>query len=134
MRAREFIIEQRDLPPETKDPMRYTFVLPGLSASDPYKNYRMGVALARARSDYSKTLNPQNDGIDPYMPEWSAETAFGEHAVVAGMTPSIEPVIDMALKMTKTPGGKKMVSTGPSKEPDFVLGKSPIKPFKGYPR
>ena len=134
MRAREFITEQADLPPEEAEPMRYTYVLPGLSAADPYKNYRMGVAMARARSDYARALNPQNNGIDPYMPEWSAETAFGEHAVVAGMTANIEPVIDLALKMTKTPGGKKMVSTGPSEEPDLVATKSPIRPFRGYPR
>lgn len=134
MRAREFITEQRDLAPEQSEPMRYTYVLPGLSAADPYKNYRMGVAVARARSDYASALNPQNDGIDPYMPEWSSETPFGEHAVVVGMNSGIEPVIDAALKMTKTPGGKKMVSTGPSEEPSFVTSTSPIKPFKGYPR
>ena len=134
MRAREFIFEQRDLPPESAAPMRYTYVLPGLSASDPYKNYRMGVALARARSDHAKRSNPENKLIDPYTPEWSAETAFGEHAVVAGMTAAIEPVIDMALSMTKTPGGKRMVSTGPSEEPKSVTTPSPIKPFKGSPR
>lgn len=134
MRAREFITEERDLPPETAEPMRYTYVLPGLSASDPYKNYRMGVAMARARSEYAMTLNPENKNIDPYMPEWSAETAFGEHAVVAGMGPGIIPVIDAALKMTKTPGGKRLVSTAPSEEPSFVTTKSPIQSFKGYPR
>ena len=32
MRAREFIVEQKDLPPEVAEPMRYTYVLPGLSA------------------------------------------------------------------------------------------------------
>lgn len=134
MRAREFITEQADLPLETADPMRYTYVLPGLSAADPYKNYRMGVAMARARSDYAKALNPQNAGIDPYTPAWSAETPFGEHAVVVGMSDGIEPVINAALKMTKTPGGKKMVSSGPSEEPDFVSTKSPVVSFKGYPR
>jgi hypothetical protein len=36
--------------------------------------------------------------------------------------------------MTKTPGGKKMVSSGPSEEPAFVDTKSPVKAFKGYPR
>ena len=134
MRAREFIREQKELPPETAEPMRYTYVLPGLSAADPYKNYRMGVAMARARADYAMSLNPDNKKIDPYMPEWSAETAFGEHAVVAGMGPGIKPVIDAALKMTKTPGGKRLVSTAPSEEPKFVDTKSPIKAFKGYPR
>ena len=126
MRAREFITEQRDLPPETKNPMRYTYTLPGLSSSDPYKTYRMGQALARARSDAAK------DNINPFMPEWSAETAFGEHAVVSGMNSGIAQIIDTALTMTKTPGGKQMMSTAESDEPDFVETQSPVKPFKGY--
>lgn len=128
MRAKEFIREQRELPPETKEPMRYTYTLPGLSSSDPYKTYRMGVAVARARSEYRK------DDVNPFMPEWSAETAFGEHAVVSGMNSGIADVIDAALAMTKTPGGKKIVSSPTSDEPDFVLTNSPVKAFKGYPR
>lgn len=126
MRAREFVREQRELPDETREPMRYTYTLPGLSSSDPYKTYRMGVAVARARSDYRK------DDVNPYMPEWSAETAFGEHAVVSGMNSGIEQVIDAALKMTKTPGGKRAVSTPTSAEPDFVETQSPVRSFKGY--
>lgn len=129
MRAREFITEQAaELPPEQADPMRYTYVIPGLSAADPYRNYRFGVAVARARSEYRK------DDVNPNMPEWHDETAFGEHGIVAGMNPGIAKVIDAALKMTKTKGGKKMVSSGPSEEPAFVDNKSPVKAFKGYPR
>lgn len=134
MRAREFIREQRELPPEYADPMRYTYVLPGLSSADPYRNYRFGVALARARADHAARQNPQNDKIDPFTPEWTAETAFGEHGVIAGFNDNIVPVIDQALKMTKTPGGKKLVSTAASEEPNLVGKQSPIKAFKGYPR
>jgi hypothetical protein len=128
MRAREFIAEQRDLAPEQAAPMRQTYVIPGLSASDPYNNYRFGVAMARARSDYRK------DDVNPYMPEWSTETAFGEHGVVVGMNDGVRPMIDAALKMTGTKGGKKLVSTPNSDEPEFVDKQSPVKPFKGYPR
>jgi hypothetical protein len=128
MRAREFIREQRELPPESKEPLRYTYTLPGLGSSDPYKTYRMGVALARARSEYRK------DDVNPYMPEWTAETAFGEHGIVAGMGTGIDKLIDAALTMTKTPGGKHLVSSGPSEEPKFVDTQSPVKAFKGYPR
>ena len=128
MRAREFIAEQRELPPESKDPMRDTYMLPGLSAADPYKSYRFGVAMARARSDLGK------DGVNPFMPEWSAETAFGEHAIVAGFNNSVAEIIDTALAMSDTPGGKVMVSTPESDEPDFVEKVSPVKPFAGYPR
>lgn len=126
MRAREFIREQRELPDETKDPMRDTYILPGLSAADPYKSYRMGVALARARSEYRK------DDVNPYMPEWTAETAFGEHAVISGFNHGVAQIIDAALAMTDTPGGKKLVSTPDSSEPDFIDKQSPIKAFKGY--
>jgi hypothetical protein len=126
MRAREFVTEQKNLPPEQADPMRYTYVIPGLSAADPYRNYRFGVAIARARSDHG------TDGLNKDFPEWSAETAFGEHGVVAGMTPSIDKIIDQALAMTHTPGGKQMVSTPTSTEPAFVDTKSPINSFKGY--
>lgn len=126
MRAREFIREQKELPPETKDPMRYTYTLPGLSAADPYKSYRMGVAIARARSEYRK------DDVNPHMPKWTAETAFGEHAVVSGFNSGVGELIDAALAMTDTPGGKKLVSTPESDEPSFVDTQSPIKAFKGY--
>lgn len=128
MRAKEFIAEQRDLPPETKEPMRDTYILPGLSASDPYKSYRFGVAMARARSEWRK------DDVNPYMPEWSAETAFGEHAIVSGFNHGVAEIIDAALKMTDTPGGKALVSTPGSDEPDLVDKVSPVKAFKGYPR
>lgn len=128
MRAREFIREQQELPPETREPLKNTYVIPGLSAADPYKNYRFGVAIARARSDVTP------DTVNPFRPEWSAETAFGENGVVVGFNNNIDPVIDAALKMTKTPGGKKLVSTAKSEEPNFVDKTSPIKAFKGYPR
>lgn len=128
MRAREFITEQAKLAPEQAEPLKNTFVLPGLSAADPYKNYRFGVAMARARS------NARTDDVNPDIPAWSAETAFGEHAVIVGFDNNVDPVIDAALKMTKTPGGKKLVSTAASEEPAFVDTQSPIKAFKGYPR
>lgn len=128
MRAREFIVEQRDLPPESADPMRYTYVIPGLSAADPYKNYRFGVAMARARSDAG------TDGLTKDMPEWTAQTAFGEHGVVVGMNSGVEQIIDQALAMTDTAGGKELVSTADSQEPAFVDTTSPVKAFKGYPR
>jgi hypothetical protein len=129
MRAREFITEQAaQLPSEQADPMRYTYVVPGLSASDPYRNYRFGVALARARSEAVK------DDVNPDIPAWHDETAFGEHGIVAGIDSRVDKIIDAALAMTKTPGGKHMVSSGPSKEPASVDTKSPVKAFKGYPR
>jgi hypothetical protein len=128
MRAREFIREQKELPPEQGDPMNHVFTLPGVKSSDPYQIYRLGVAIARARSDAGT-----NDPI-PNMPEWSPEAAFGEDAVIAGFNASVEPAIDYALKMAGLPVKKIQVSTPNSLEPSLVNRQSPIKAFKGYPR
>lgn len=128
MRAREFITEQTNLPSEEAEPLRYTYELPGLSTSDPYRTYRVGVAIARARSD------AQPDDINPYRPQWHSETALGRYAVVSGVNSTVDPIIDQALKMTNTPGGKRMVSSPESKEPSLVQNQSPLKPFQGYPR
>jgi hypothetical protein len=50
------------------------------------------------------------------------------------MDEQVIPILDQALKMTKTPGGKKMVSTPNSSEPNFVDKTSPVTAFEGYPR
>jgi len=50
------------------------------------------------------------------------------------MDEQVIPIIDQALKMTGTPGGKRMISTPKSSEPSFVDTVSPVKAFQGYPR
>ena len=127
MRAREFITEQVNLPPEQADPMNHVFILPGVQSSDPYQIYRLGVAMARARSDAGP------DKI-PNMPAWSAEVAFGEDAVIAGFNGSVGPIIDQALKMSGLPTKKVQASTPNSLEPTLVNSTSPVKAFAGYPR
>jgi hypothetical protein len=130
MRAREFITESvAHLPAEVADPLRYTYILPGVTGSDPYGAYRLSVAMARARSDAGA-----QDHINPFMSPWTSESAFGEHAIVSGMDEQIAPILDLALKMTDTPGGKRMISSAKSEEPSFVDTVSPVKAFKGYPR
>jgi len=126
MRAREFITEQTALPPEQADPMNHVFTLPGVQSSDPYQIYRLGVAMARARSDAG------TDGITDQLPAWSATAAFGEEAVVAGFDATVEPVIDQALKMAGLPAKKVQISTPNSLEPALVNHTSPVKPFAGY--
>ena len=128
MRAREFLKEETTLPPEQADPMNHVFTLPGVQSSDPYQIYRLGVAMARARSDAGV-----KDPI-PFMPTWTAAAAFGEDAVIGGFDASVEPVIDQALAMAGLPAKKVQISTPNSLEPASVLTQSPVKPFAGYPR
>ena len=128
MRAREFITEETTLPPEQADPMNHVFTLPGVQSSDPYQIYRLGVAMARARSDAGV-----KDPI-PFIPDWSPKAAFGEEAVVAGFDATVEPVIDQALKMSGLPATKVQISTPNSLEPASVQKQSPVRAFAGYPR
>ena len=128
MRAREFLREEATLPPEQADPMNHVFVLPGVQSSDPYQIYRLGVAMARARSDTG------TDGITNNIPAWSAKAAFGEDAVIAGFNDSVGAIIDQALTMSGLPAKKIQISTPNSLEPALVNHTSPVKAFVGYPR
>ena len=127
MRAREFVIESRaKLPVEAAGPMHDTYMLPGLRNNDAYRSYRFGVAMARARADLG--------GAGKDLPKWNTESAMGMYGIVSGFDENVDPVIDLALKMTNISGGKIPVSTDDSEEPGYVDTVSPIKPFKGYPR
>ena len=123
MRAREFIAEQRGtLDPSQRAALANTYVIPGLSSQDPYKTYRFGMALARARSQ------DQED-----IPEFSEEGAFGELAVISGQE-NVDQLIDRALKLAGIKGGKKLVGSKISHEVETINTQSPIKSFQGYPR
>jgi hypothetical protein len=127
VRAREFVSESRaKLPPEAAGPMHDTYMLPGLRNNDAYRSYRFGVAMARARADLG--------GVGKDLPKWNTESAMGMYGIVSGFDENVDPVIDLALKMTNIAGGKIAVSSDDSEEPAYVDSTSPIKPFKGYPR
>ena len=124
MRAREFIVEQRaELDPGQAGPLQHTYILPGIRNNDAYHAMRFGVAVARARAEI---------GGNTDMPAWTDQSAFGQNAIVAGFNDSVEEVIDKALQLTGTPGGKQLVGTVQSQEPKDDNTKSPIQGFGGY--
>lgn len=127
MRAREFVAEQRGhLDPRTAKPLKHTFILPGIRNNDAYLAMRTGVAMARARADIG--------GVSQDFPAWTDQSAFGQNAIVIGFNDTVDEVIDRALAMTGTPGGKTVIGTKESEEPEDTGIHSPIKAFQGYPR
>ena len=125
MRAREFIFEQRgDLDPKIGAPLKHAYFIPGIRNNDAYHTYRLGTAIARARADVGNVT----DDFPPY----TDQSAFGQNAVVVGFNDSVDNVIDKALAMTNTPGGKTLVGSKESEEPSDTETQSPIKGFKGY--
>jgi hypothetical protein len=127
MRAREFVTEDlAQLPDSQSKPLQHTYFLPGIRNNDSYHAYRFGIAMARARADVG--------GYGDDMPEFTSVSAFGQNAIVSGFNDNVEAVIDKALQLTDTPGGKHLVGSKNSEEPDQVNDRSIVKPFKGYPR
>ena len=127
MRAREFIVEQLgQLPDSQGEPLQHTYFIPGIKNNDAYHTYRLSVAIARARAN--------EGGYGEEMPPFTSVSAFGQNAIVAGFNDNVEAVIDKALQLTDTPGGKHLVGSKNSEEPDQVNDRSIVKPFKGYPR
>ena len=133
MRAREFIFEQKlsdvhDGLDIVNRSLPHTYVLPELKNQDFYEIYRFGVALADVRGNMGDVKN-----IDPYKPEFRAESSWGENQIVSSFDKDIGNIIDQALKKVNK-SGKISVSTPGSDEFDDTLKQSPIKPFKGYKR
>ena len=82
--------------------------------------------MARARADIG--------GVTQDFPEFTDQSAFGQNAIVVGFNDQVDNVIDLALKMTGTPGGKTLVGTKESQEPPDTAYQSPVRAFAGYPR
>jgi hypothetical protein len=131
VRAKEFITEaelrgqRAPLDPDMSKPMRDVFMLPGIRNNDFYKSYRLALAFARARA-----INGDQDN----GPKWTAQDAMGPYAVVALTGDDDEALVDQALKMTDTPGGKIRLTTKNSEEPNDVNTTSPVTGFAGYTR
>jgi len=116
-------MEQRArLDPSQESALSNTYVIPGLPSQDPYRTYRFGMALARARSVENNDL-----------PEFSEEGAFGELAVISGQE-NVDQLIDRALKLAGIKGGKKLIGSKVSHEIEDINKTSPVKAFQGYPR
>jgi hypothetical protein len=128
MRAREFLSEQLTaLDPGQSEPLQHTYILPGIRNNDAYHAMRLGVAIARARSN-------AGPGQPPGMSPFPEQSAFGQNAIVSGFSDNVEEILDQALKMTNTPGGKRLIGSKTSEEPAQVNQRSPVRPFRGYRR
>ena len=127
MRAHEFISEARigSIQKDVARALPATYAIPELKNQDPYLQYRFGVAIAGAKGAKQR----EKDDV----PEFSRESAWGENEIVVSYGIDVETYIDDALKSMGM-SGKKKLSTKKSEEDTDVDMKSPVKPFKGYPK
>jgi hypothetical protein len=91
--------------------MPTTWELPGLPNQDPYLQYRMGLAMANARSD-----EPFDD-----------KSAFGENMSIVGYTDADNETVKLALKRMGAPysDGAHSIATRKSEEATDINKKSP---------
>jgi hypothetical protein len=135
MRLKEFLTEQQmsdvhDLMDVAKLSLPNTYKLTQLKNNDFYPIYRFGVALADVRGQQADE-NPANNGINPFKPDFHAESSWGENQVVSGYDPELKDVAAKALSKIGKSGIKVVSSPGSDEMKDVYKG-SPIKAFKGY--
>lgn len=135
MRAREFLTEQQmdevhDLMDVARLSLPNTFKMNQLKNNDFYPIYRFGVAIADVRGEQADD-NPANKGLNPYKPDFRAESSWGENQVVSGYDPNLKNVVKQALQKVGKPGVTVLSTPGSDEMGDTSKG-SPIKPFKGY--
>lgn len=135
MRAKEFLTEQsmdevHDLLDVARYSLPYTYKINDLKNQDFYEIYRFGVALAAVRGEQVSD-NPLNDNLNPYKPDFHAESSWGENQVVSGFDPNLKNVVKKAMaKVNKK--GITTVSTPGSEEMGDTNTQSLLKGFKGY--
>jgi hypothetical protein len=114
MKIREVIVEggTGSLTTAVARAMPTTWELPGLPNQDPYLQYRMGIAMAGARSG------------EPM----ETESAFGENMSVIGYTDADNETVKLALKNMgkKYAKGARSIATRKSEEATDVNKTSPI--------
>lgn len=122
MRAREFIKEDatHSLQDDVARALPMTYTIPSLQNQDPYKQYRFGIAIAKAKST----------GEESHQ-EFQSETPWGENLVIVGYGNTTDQYIDAALaEIGLGPGDKKLITTPRSEETTTVNKSSPVANIK----
>ena len=115
MKIKDIITESSSMQDDVAAALPMTYVIPKLQNQDPYKQYRFGVAIARAKG--------QQHGDQMY----DSTTPWGENLVVVGFGNTVDDYIDDALaEIGLTSADKKMITTPKSKESNSVNKASPV--------
>jgi hypothetical protein len=111
---------------DVADALPATYVFPQLQNTDPYQQYRFGLAITAAkRVDDPDTYNILGKQQDAFAPN----SAWGENLIVATYAQEQDTrILDLASKIMGVK--KSQISTPASSETTDVYVQSPIKPIK----
>ncbi|CAB4128075.1 hypothetical protein UFOVP112_3 [uncultured Caudovirales phage] len=115
MRAREFISENATgtLQPSIADALPNTTVLTQVKNTDPYQQYRMGLAIAGARAKAAGEIAEVDEA-----------SAWGENMVVTAYTPEDQETLEMGLALMPGENAHHAISTARSEEAKDVSKQS----------
>jgi hypothetical protein len=103
------------------------YKIPKLQNSDPYWQYRFGVAIAGAKGRAQRKKDK--------VPNYEKDSTFGENEIVVSYDPNVEEWIDDALAtMGMSSKDCIRIATQASQEMPDVEKISPVTGFNGYPR
>jgi len=125
MRIQDLLTESRtgSLQDDVAQSLPAAFVFPTLQNTDPYSQYRMGLAIATARRQNDPDLYHINAPT-----EFAPTSAWGENLVVVTYEQEDDRTLELAAKMMGVP--KRQISSSKSQESADVNTTSPTKPVK----
>jgi hypothetical protein len=127
MKIRDLLSESRtgSLQDDVADAMPAAFVFPTLQNTDPYSQYRFGLAVATAR----RLNDPDPYGIVKGREDFAPTSAWGENLVVVTYEQGEDArTLELAAKLMGV--SKRQISTTKSQESSDVNVQSPTKPVK----
>lgn len=126
MKIRELLSESRtgSLQDDVANALPAAYVFPTLQNTDPYTQYRMGLAIATAR----RLNDPDPYGIVKGREDFAPTTAWGENLVVVTYEEEDDRTLALAAKLMGVP--KRQISSPHSEETSDVNTQSTIKPVK----
>ena len=125
MRIQELLNESRtgSLQDDVAKAMPAAYVFPTLQNTDPYQQYRFGLAVASAR----RQMDADPYGINSNA-EFAPQSAWGENLVVVSYEQEDDRTLELAAKIMGVP--KRQISSTKSQETADINIRSAIQPIK----
>jgi hypothetical protein len=126
MNIKDLLSEGRtgSLQDDVADALPAAFTVPQLKNTDPYMQYRYGLAIASAH----RISDPDPYNIVAGREDFAPTSAWGENLIVASFTPKDIRTLELASKLMGVT--QHQISTTKSQETPDVNKKSPVKPIK----
>ena len=118
MKIRDIIIENNTTPNKhtVKRSIPKILTFPHLTNTDPYVQYRFGLAIASAAAN----------GEQNKQDRFNKTSDFGEKLIMAPFTKEEEDIIKLAQKLYGAGSESEQISTNGSEEESEIINKSPV--------